>query len=161
MSLLHASFHCRSGRPFLLSLVCPHLTFFSVCAHFSFSLHGGITSDGFCNFLGHLHHSCFPSNVFISDLIPPCHSAQFCKPSHSASLVSSCHTTIHCISSSFPMLHSLSVKIMWSCLMSPPRLNVNTSIMGRHRYGLKAEPWYSPTSTPKLLLSLYLPGTFP
>ena len=29
----------------------------------------------FCNFLGHLHHSCCSSNVFISDRIPPCHSA--------------------------------------------------------------------------------------
>ena len=29
----------------------------------------------FCNFLGSLHHSCCPSNVFILDFIPSCHSA--------------------------------------------------------------------------------------
>ena len=29
----------------------------------------------FCTFLGRLHHSCCPSNVFTSDHIPPCHSA--------------------------------------------------------------------------------------
>ena len=29
----------------------------------------------FCTFLGRLHHSCCPSNVLISDRIPPCHSA--------------------------------------------------------------------------------------
>ena len=33
----------------------------------------------------------------------------FCKPSPSASLASSCHTTLHCISSSFPMLLTLCV----------------------------------------------------
>ena len=31
--------------------------------------------------------------------------------------------------------------------------SVNTSIRSKNRYGLKAEPWCSPTSTPKLLLS--------
>ena len=31
--------------------------------------------------------------------------------------------------------------------------SVNTSTRSRNRYGLKAEPWCSPTSTPKLLLS--------
>ena len=29
----------------------------------------------FCNFLGRFHHSCCPSNVFILDFIPSCHSA--------------------------------------------------------------------------------------
>ena len=33
----------------------------------------------------------------------------FCKPFPSVSLASSCHTTLHCISSSVSMLHSLSV----------------------------------------------------
>ena len=59
---------------FFFSLVCPHLTFFSLCALLSFSLHGRTTSVVFCTFLGRLHHSCCPSNVFISDVIPPCHS---------------------------------------------------------------------------------------
>ena len=31
--------------------------------------------DKICNFCGCLHHSCCPSNVFISDSIHPCHSA--------------------------------------------------------------------------------------
>ena len=34
---------------------------------------------------------------------------QFCKPFPSVSLASSCHTTLHCISSSFSILHSLCV----------------------------------------------------
>ena len=108
----------------------------------------------FCNFLGRLHHYCCHSNVFISDFIPPCHSAHpfqhphliyflsllprslhhttelvwppFCKHTPSASRASSCHTTPHCISSSFPMLHSLSVNFLLSCLLSPPRLHRDT-----------------------------------
>ena len=34
---------------------------------------------------------------------------QYCKPFPSVSLASSCHTTLHCISSSFSIMHSLSV----------------------------------------------------
>ena len=51
---------------FFFSPVCPHLTFFSLCAPLSFSSHVPLQSF-FCNFLGRLHHSCCPSNVFISD----------------------------------------------------------------------------------------------
>ena len=36
------------------------------------------------------------------------------------------HMTLHCISSSFPMLHSLSVKFLLPCLLSTPRLNRHT-----------------------------------
>ena len=54
---------------FFLSLVCPHLAFFSLNAPLSSLTHGHTNSVVFCNFLGRLHHSC-PSNVFISDLIP-------------------------------------------------------------------------------------------
>ena len=50
----------------------------------------------FCNFLGRLDHSCCPSNVFISDLIP-CHSAH---PSQHAHLISTVHTRTRKIVSS-------------------------------------------------------------
>ena len=64
---------------FFFSLVCPHLAFLSLCAPLSFSSRGYRPLQlFFCNFLGCLHHFCYPAsslNVFISDLIPPCDSA--------------------------------------------------------------------------------------
>ena len=67
MSLLCESFILVWPSPFF-SPVCQHLTFFSLCAPLPLQ-------SFLCNFLGRLHHSCCPSDVFISDLIPPCHSA--------------------------------------------------------------------------------------
>ena len=82
LSYMHLSI---SGLDTLIffSLVCPHLTFFSLCAPLSFSSHGRTTCRFSVIFLEHgkavclwqiwMHHSC-PSNVFILDLIPPYHS---------------------------------------------------------------------------------------
>ena len=66
------------------SPVCPHLTFFSQCNVLLFhSTHMAVPLQSFfCNFLGRLHHSCCPSNVFISDRIPPCHSAHQSQHPH-------------------------------------------------------------------------------
>ena len=61
---------------FFFSPVCPHLTLFSLYMLLFHSPHMAVPLQSFfCNFLGRLHHSCCPSNVFISDRIPPCHSA--------------------------------------------------------------------------------------
>ena len=43
--------------------------------------------SGFCNFLGRLHHSCYPSNVLVSDLISPCHSAQIWRSGEAGTLI--------------------------------------------------------------------------
>ena len=66
---------------YFFSPVCPHLTVFSLCAPFhhhhmavplqSFSVIVRVSQEWSI----FLHHSCCPSNVFISGLIPPCHSA--------------------------------------------------------------------------------------
>ena len=48
------------------SLVYPHLVLFALCAPLSYSSYESIL----CNFLGRLHLSYCPSNVFMSDLIP-------------------------------------------------------------------------------------------
>ena len=75
ISLLHAYFHLRFGLHLLiLSVVCSHLAFFPRRAPLSFSSHGPTTSIVFCHFRARLRYSCL-SIVFISDLIPPCHSA--------------------------------------------------------------------------------------
>ena len=76
ISLLHASFHLRFGRPLVFLGKCPHLTFFSLYLRLFHPHHLAVPLQSFfCHFLGRLPHPCCPSNVFISDLIPPCHSA--------------------------------------------------------------------------------------
>ena len=77
------------GLPFLLSSGGPmsiYLQFVSRCVPISFTSHGRTTSVVFYNFIGRLH-SCCPSNVFISDRIPPCHSAHPSKHSSSSHLL--------------------------------------------------------------------------
>ena len=77
---------------FCLSLLCPHLAFFSLCAPLSLSSHGRRLPLQlfFCNFLGRLHHSCCPFNVFISDLTTHCHSAHPSQHPHLNSSHASC-----------------------------------------------------------------------
>ena len=60
------------------SPVCQHLIFFSLCAPLSFTSHGRpyhFSLFSVIFLVACTMHSCCPSNVFISDLIPPCHSA--------------------------------------------------------------------------------------
>ena len=70
LSYIHICIICLAAL-FFFSLVSPHLAFFSRCAPLSFSTHGLPLQLFFCNF----NVSCCPSDVFISDVIPPCHSA--------------------------------------------------------------------------------------
>ena len=157
MSLLHASFHRRFGRPLLL---CPGMftanIILTMCSSFilltwpyHFSRFSVIFLDActtlvvplMCSFrilshlvTPHIHLSILISFTFSRASCPlvvvqvsaPYNRAGLTtvgKPTPSASLASSCHTTLHCISSSFPMLHSLSAKCILSCLLYPPRLN--------------------------------------
>ena len=86
ISLLHVYVHLRFGFSFLLFSGMCHLAFVSLCGPLSFSSHGRTTPVVFpvicldaCD-----THSCCLSNVFISNLIPPCHSTH---PSHHLHLI--------------------------------------------------------------------------
>ena len=57
------------------SMVCPHLSFFSLCLIFHPPYMVIPLQSFFCHFHGRLRYSCCPSNVFISDVIPPWHYA--------------------------------------------------------------------------------------
>ena len=60
---------------FFFSLVYPHLYSILLTMCSSLILITWPLESFFCNLLGRLCQSCCPSNyVFISDLIPPCHS---------------------------------------------------------------------------------------
>ena len=66
MSLLHASFHLRFGRPLLLFPgISTSSILLTICASLSefHSPHMAVPLQSFfSNFLGSLHHSCCPSN---------------------------------------------------------------------------------------------------
>ena len=70
--LLHASFHLRSGHHLLFPGMSTSSILLTVCSSFILLTWPCHFSRFFCDFLGRLHHSC-PSNVFTSDVIPPCH----------------------------------------------------------------------------------------
>ena len=144
MSLLHASFHRRFGRPLhifpgmstsnILLTMCSSFILLTWPYHFSrFSV---IFLDACttlavpltCSF--RIVSLLVTPNIHLSILISftsrrascPIVVAQVSAPYNRAGLT----TVLYCISSSFPMLHSLSVKYLLSCLLSPPRLNRDT-----------------------------------
>ena len=75
ISLQHASFHLILDLTRLLSPgVSTNTILLTMCCSFILLTWLYHVSRFFCNFLGRLHHTCCPSNVFILDRIPPCHS---------------------------------------------------------------------------------------
>ena len=116
---------------FLFSLVCPHLAVFSLCIPLSFSSYMAIPLQSFfCNFLGRLHHSCCPSNVFISDLFPPCHSTH---PSQHPHLIyfQSCFLSPRCCPGICTIQQSWSdhsfVNLSLQCHRHPPVIQHSTA----------------------------------